>query len=43
MGHKRKPSAHQQQIRFFLFLFGALAIIAAIGIIILVNRPWAPH
>jgi uncharacterized membrane protein len=43
MGHKRNPSAHQKQIRFFLFLFGAIMIIAAIGFIILMNRPWSPH
>jgi hypothetical protein len=41
MGHKRTPSAHQKQVRFFLFFFGAIFVIIAVAIIILVSRPWA--
>jgi hypothetical protein len=43
MGHKRHPSAHQKQVRFFLFFFGALMVIAVVAIIVLINRPWAPQ
>jgi hypothetical protein len=40
MGHKRKPTPHQKQIRFFVFFFGALVILIAVGIIVLMNQPW---
>jgi hypothetical protein len=41
--NKRKPSAHQRQIRFFTFLFGALMIGVVIGVLWLINRMSTPH
>ena len=43
MGHKRNPTAHEKQVRFFLFLFGAIFVIVAVAFIVLLNRPWAYH
>lgn len=43
MGHKRKPSPHQKQIRFFMIFFGAIMILAAVGVILLLERPWSAH
>lgn len=38
---KRKPSLHQQQMRFFTVLFGVLAVIIAVAFILLLNAtPW---
>jgi hypothetical protein len=36
--HKRKPSAHQKQIRFFTFLFGAIMIVGIITLLWFLNR-----
>ena len=36
--HKRKPSAHQKQLRFFTILFGALMIAAIITLLWFMNR-----
>jgi hypothetical protein len=38
MGNKRKPSPHQKQIRFFTILFGAIAMLILIGLLLLFNR-----
>jgi hypothetical protein len=35
--HKRKPSAHQKQIRFFTILFGAVMIAVLVGLMLLLN------
>jgi hypothetical protein len=43
MGHKRKPSAHQKQIRFLTFFFGAILIAVVVGLLILFNRPPGGH
>jgi hypothetical protein len=44
-GHKRKPSAHQKQIRFLTFFFGAIMIAVVIAILWLFNPPpgSSPH
>jgi hypothetical protein len=34
---KRKPSFHQKQIKFLAIFFGAIAILIAIGILLLLN------
>jgi hypothetical protein len=39
MGDKRKPSAHQKQVRFFVFFFGTIMITAVIAMLIFLNRP----
>jgi hypothetical protein len=39
MGRKRKPSAHQKQIRFLTFFFGAIMISVVIALLWLFNRP----
>ncbi len=39
MGHKRKPTAHQKQIRFLAVLLGILMLLAGIGVMLLLNRP----
>ncbi len=39
MAHKRKPTAHQKQVRFLMILLGAIMIIAVVGMILLLNRP----
>jgi hypothetical protein len=39
MGHKRKPTAHQKQIRFLLFFCATIMIIAVVVIILLMGRP----
>jgi hypothetical protein len=39
MGNKRKPSAHQKQIRFLAILFGAIMVIIVVGLMLLLNRP----
>jgi hypothetical protein len=41
MGRKRSRTAHEKQVRFFLILFGALFVLIAVGLIILISRPWA--
>jgi hypothetical protein len=38
MAHKRKPSAHQKQIRFFTGLFIVIIILVTILIICFANR-----
>jgi hypothetical protein len=35
--NKRKPSAHQKQIRFFTFLFGAIMIAALAALLWFLN------
>jgi hypothetical protein len=37
MGHQRRPTAHQKQVRFLTVLFGAVMIAVAIGLILLLN------
>lgn len=39
MGNKRKPTAHQKQVRFLTILFGAIMLIVVIGIMLILNRP----
>lgn len=39
MIHKRKPSAHQKQMRFMTLLFGAIAIFVPVVVILVVSRP----
>jgi len=39
MGNKRRATAHQKQILFLSLLFGALMIIAVVGLLLLINRP----
>ncbi len=43
MGRKRKPSAHQKQIRFFTIMIGAILIVLAAGFLWLLNRITTPH
>jgi hypothetical protein len=38
-GHKRRPSAHQKQIRFLTFSFGAIMIVVVVALLWLFNRP----
>jgi hypothetical protein len=39
MGHRRKPTAHQKQVRFFMILIGSIMIIGVVVIIVALNRP----
>ena len=39
MGHKRKPTAHQRQIRFLAFLFGTIMVAVVVAVMLLLNRP----
>jgi len=39
MGHKREPSIHQKQIRFFTIFFGIIMIAVAIFVLWLLNLP----
>jgi hypothetical protein len=41
--NKRKPSAHQKQVRFFTILFGALLIASVAGLLWVINRVSTPH
>jgi hypothetical protein len=43
MGNKRRPSAHQKQIRFLTFLFGAILIAIVVAALLLFNRPPGGH
>jgi hypothetical protein len=43
MGNKRRPSAHQKQIRFLTILFGAIMIAIVVGLLVLFNRPPGIH
>jgi membrane protein DedA with SNARE-associated domain len=43
MGHQRKPSAHQKQIRFFTILVGAILIALVAGLLWMLNRITTPH
>jgi len=43
MGNKRRPSAHQKQMRFMTFLFGAIMISVAVALIWIVSRPPVPR
>jgi hypothetical protein len=48
VGHKRKLTSHQRQIRFILILFGTIMVVAVVGLILLLNRPvggyqWGPQ
>jgi len=42
VGHKRKPSGHQQQIRFFTILFGTLMILAVAALLWFFNTIHLP-
>jgi len=39
--HKRKPSAHQKQIRFFAIFFGAIMVAIVITLLWLLNSTGA--
>jgi hypothetical protein len=39
MGNRRRPTAHQKQIRFLGVFFGAIMVVAVVVAIILFNRP----
>jgi t-SNARE complex subunit (syntaxin) len=39
MGHKRKPTSHQKQIRFLAILFGAIMVVVVVVVLVLLNRP----
>jgi hypothetical protein len=39
MGRKRKPSAHQKQIRFIAFVFGMIMLLAVVGVLLMTSRP----
>ena len=39
MGHKRKPTAHQKQIRFLAVLFAIIMVAFLVGMMLLFNRP----
>lgn len=39
MGHKRKPTAYQKQIRLLMILAGVIMILLVVGIILLLNEP----
>jgi hypothetical protein len=44
MGNKRRPSAHQKQIRFLTFFFGTVMVVVAVALILLFSRPpGVPH
>ena len=37
--HKRKPTAHQKQIRLLAILAGVIMILIVVGVILLFNQP----
>ena len=40
MGHKRKLTNHQKQLRFFAFLFGGLMVLVLVAVLVFFNsRP----
>ncbi len=39
MGHKRKPSFHQKQIRLLAFIFGTVMVALVVALLWLFNRP----
>jgi len=39
VGHKRKPSGHQKQIRFLTIVLGVILIFILVGLILLLNKP----
>ncbi len=39
MAHKRRPTGHQKQIRFLMFLLGAIMLLVVVGLMLLLNRP----
>jgi hypothetical protein len=39
MGHKRKPTAHQKQIRVIAIFASVLLIAAVVGMILMMNQP----
>ena len=39
MAHKRRPTAHQKQIRFLMVLAAIVMILCVVGLIVLLNRP----
>jgi hypothetical protein len=39
MGNKRRPSAHQKQIRFLTVLFGTIMVLTVVVLLWLFNRP----
>lgn len=39
MGNKRRPTAHQKQIRFLAILFGVIMLLVVVGLMLLLNRP----
>jgi len=39
MAHKRRPTAHQKQIRFIAILAIVVLMIAVVGVILLLNQP----
>jgi hypothetical protein len=39
MPHKRRPTAHQKQIRFLMIFFGAVMLLVLVGVMLLLNRP----
>ena len=48
MGHKRKPTTYQKQVRFLAILTGVIMIIVVVGVILLFKRPvggynWLHH
>jgi len=43
MGNKRRPSAHQKQMRFLTIFFGTMMVIVAVALILLFNRSPIPH
>jgi hypothetical protein len=36
---KRRPTAHQKQIRFLAIFFGTLLVLLLIGLMLLLNKP----
>ncbi len=38
MGHKRKLTNHQKQLRFFAVLFGAFMVILVVALLVFFNR-----
>jgi hypothetical protein len=38
MGRKRKPTAHQKQIRFFTIFFGVVLVLILVALLWLFNR-----
>jgi hypothetical protein len=43
MGHKRRLSPHQKQIRFLTVFFGAILIGVAVGLLLIFNHAAATH